>query len=1161
MKALQACCDPWQSIGSHCRPRRSYVLGCIALLWWLWLVVPAHAAVTASRPAKDLIRTQVSELGGWPTNLVVHVMVEDGLGRVWFGTPRGVWRYDGARVEAMGVWPVEDPEIVDLALTSTGRIYALTARGRLLEWQAERWIQRSSELPLRELAVDLDGALLLVGGRTLLKLMPGDRLEVHPAFAGRSGWAREVKTRHGRLWLLWGPTPAALRVHTVDAGGRLTPDPAFDFAGSPQTVLDFDVAADGRRVLWDGALHLQEVDGRVHQPPIPIGAELDRYGPSLLFDRAGVLNLCGFAPTSLARWRPDGVVESLAERLPHPSCFSVMEQRDGSLWVGSYRGPARFVTGPVWQRWLDPGSDAIGGAHALIRARAGGYWVASDGAVHRFADDGVQAEVLPAARNLVSVAESAGGVLHVADEQRVWRRKGSDWQSVVESVAEIRMIAIDRDDALWVLHADGVERHAPDGTVQRIGVKGANALLQGRDGTRWLAAEALYRLETDASGGWQAVEYWRPRRPHTPLMSLFEAVDGALWIATDGDGLWRLPPEGAPLRLGSDRGLPGEAYEWVVVHGEGAEAVAHAALRVSNVYAEVALIAFPARGLAPHAEPVPWRQIGRREGVIGPPVAAFARPTVEVDAHGRVWVAAAEGLAIIESLPWSVWSRIAAPQAEVWQARRRLEVDADGSVRLARALPLRLDLRLPDQPDPRLSLWYRLGEGEWQRSALPTRVDLGVPVPGRQRLELQARRAEGLVSPTLSITLDTPLHWHEQPLAQALLALVFLLAVTTAAVLGRQRWRERRRREAELSEELGLLSRFQRLVLACVVQGRGERRERIATEIGGLMQALDIETWVEQALRTLEARGLLAIDAGGHWRVAEPMLRHLPLARESLDSQLRAKRLVERFLLLEPIGKGGQAEVHRAMDGTTGRVVALKLLRGDALIDHELRERLRREAEALSALDHPGVVRLYAHGPHGADDYFLAMELIPGSTLAAALARQGRYAEAPARELLCRLREALSAIHASGIVHRDVKPHNLMLRGATEPVLIDFGLAQDLGRATRLTEFGQIVGTLQYMAPEQCMLDAGAIGPATDWWAFGVIAHELLLGYLPWDLAGLDESGQRLALLHPQGARRRAYPADFPAPWRALIDSCLEREPGRRQPDFRVLEVPDTVSC
>lgn len=1137
-----------------------YVSGC-----WLGLLLggasPALTGAADLEPQR-LIPQNALELRGWSRFVAVTALASDPAGDMWLGSSRGVLRFDGARLESLPLWSGPDTTVADLVFAQ-GRLHVLTRRGRLLEWSGETWIPRAQG-PFRELGTDPAGNLLVAGGRTLLRLDGHGVLDVHPAVRGRDGWAMDLKLRQGRVWLLWGPDLDALSVSSIGPDEVLHRESGFDFAPDPKQLRRFEVLDDGTRAIWAGGLRMRTATG-VHALPASSPVENDRreWVNRMVFAADGALLLCG--ASGLLRWSTPDSIEVETSALPHPLCLDLVEEDGGAVWAGSYNGPARFSQGLVWQRWLNPGDPKHGQAQMLTLAGQD-FWVAARNGLHRFAPDGRRLEFRERPGGFMAVAQTLDGQLYASAGSAlyVWRDTGWLRVALMDDGAVIRSLQADPDGALWVLRTETLERleRVSDGIdpgtasmrrVAALPVRTPSMLAVTRDGRRLLAADALYELRSEGAG-WRLFELARPLRPTVVLRSLFEDSDGDLWIATLGEGLWRWR-NGRLQRFESAQGLPGDRYAWVAVAGQGDDAVVYAAPRVADYVDDVGLIAFPRR-MAESAM-VPWRQLGRREGLIGAPVYNDSAPAVQVDRSGQIWIAAAEGLAILRHQPWSVWSAIERPRVTIWQAGTRVDHAAERAS-LRRDVPTRLEVRLPDLPDSRLTLWYRLGEGDWQVSSLPTRVELGVLSPGMNRVELQARRAEGLRSPPLSLALDIPRRLDELPVVRVALGLTVLTALTAAAVLLQQRWRERWDRELELSRRLDPLSRFQRLVLACVVQGRTDDA-RIVKEIGALMEALDLDAWVRHTLLTLRDLGFLIEQADGEWQVAESTLRRLSLGRESLESQLRVGGSVGRYLPLERIGEGGHAVVHRAK-GPTGKVCALKLLRGTALTDSESRERLRREAAVLASLEHPGVVRLYDHGPHGADDYFLAMELIPGVSLATALKGQGPYAEAPARELLQRLREALCAIHAKGIVHRDVKPENLMLRSVTDPVLIDFGLARNLARDTELTEIGRFIGTLQYVAPEQCMLDPGVIGPAADWWAFGVLAHELLLGYLPWDLVGLNEQQQWLALLHPDGASRRAYPPDFPAPWRALIDSCLERDPRRRRPDFSVLDRPSNTS-
>lgn len=208
-----------------------------------------------------------------------------------------------------------------------------------------------------------------------------------------------------------------------------------------------------------------------------------------------------------------------------------------------------------------------------------------------------------------------------------------------------------------------------------------------------------------------------------------------------------------------------------------------------------------------------------------------------------------------------------------------------------------------------------------------------------------------------------------------------------------------------------------------------------------------------------------------------------------------------RFTVEGPAGAGGIGAVYRARDLRSGVMVALKVLRTPGTGQGE-RRRFEREATLLAALRHPGIVRYVAHGFIDDDRRFLAMEWVEGRTLAAALAGRA-MALAEALAVVTQAAHALGAAHAAGIVHRDVKPSNLMLVGAERPVvkLIDFGLARsDAGEAT-VTAAGQIVGTPGYLSPEQAR---GRVTPdaRADVFALGCVLYRCLAGAAPF--AGAD---------------------------------------------------------
>jgi tetratricopeptide (TPR) repeat protein len=264
-----------------------------------------------------------------------------------------------------------------------------------------------------------------------------------------------------------------------------------------------------------------------------------------------------------------------------------------------------------------------------------------------------------------------------------------------------------------------------------------------------------------------------------------------------------------------------------------------------------------------------------------------------------------------------------------------------------------------------------------------------------------------------------------------------------------------------------------------------------------------------------------------------------PPAPEGPDAAA-AGAVVGGYRLVAEIGRGGQGSVWRAEDARLGRVVALKLLRGAAAWTPLTLARFRREVELTARLAHPGIAPVF-----GADTRagvaWVAMPLYEGETLAEALARRRRTGEPFSPEEAARLVElaarALHAAHAAGIVHRDVKPGNLMLPSEGGLVVLDFGLAQELDGA-RVTGTGEVFGSPGYMAPEQ--VEGRRASPATDGWALGVCLHELLALELPFRAPTREALYRRI--LTESAPRLARAPRDLAL----VLATALEREPARR---------------
>jgi serine/threonine protein kinase len=216
-------------------------------------------------------------------------------------------------------------------------------------------------------------------------------------------------------------------------------------------------------------------------------------------------------------------------------------------------------------------------------------------------------------------------------------------------------------------------------------------------------------------------------------------------------------------------------------------------------------------------------------------------------------------------------------------------------------------------------------------------------------------------------------------------------------------------------------------------------------------------------------------------------------------------RLKGRFAVMEQIGEGGFASVYRARETTTGKIVALKLLKDAYLKDQEVVERFRREVFAVASISSPYVVKMHDFGISG-DEVFIAMEYVEGPTLREVM-HERPWSANDIHVIVGQIAQALAAAHRQNIVHRDLKPENVILVGdggklQRQVKVLDFGLAKlaELERKLELeplTRAGMCFGTPQYMSPEQ--IQGKPIDGAADVYALGVIAYEMIAGLLPWD--------------------------------------------------------------
>jgi serine/threonine protein kinase len=252
---------------------------------------------------------------------------------------------------------------------------------------------------------------------------------------------------------------------------------------------------------------------------------------------------------------------------------------------------------------------------------------------------------------------------------------------------------------------------------------------------------------------------------------------------------------------------------------------------------------------------------------------------------------------------------------------------------------------------------------------------------------------------------------------------------------------------------------------------------------------------------------------------------------------------VPGYEILDRLGRGGTGVVYRARDVAMGRDVALKMLRTGPRASRAELTRFRREVQALAGLDHPNIVPIYDVGEHAGQPYF-TMKFYAGGSLDHQTAR---FADPkPAARLVETVARAVEHLHQRVGLHRDLKPHNILLDEAGEPHVSDFGLVKPDAVETELTAPGLVLGTLPYMAPEQATGRTRQVGRATDVWALGVILYELLAGRRPF-VAGPDQDLAPQILFADPPRLRKLRPGLSPD-LEAIVERCLCKKPEERYP-------------
>ena len=259
--------------------------------------------------------------------------------------------------------------------------------------------------------------------------------------------------------------------------------------------------------------------------------------------------------------------------------------------------------------------------------------------------------------------------------------------------------------------------------------------------------------------------------------------------------------------------------------------------------------------------------------------------------------------------------------------------------------------------------------------------------------------------------------------------------------------------------------------------------------------------------------------------------------------------LAGRYRLTDRIAAGGMGEVWRGEDSLLNRAVAVKLLPIGRAGDDAFLARFRAEARYTASLSHPGIARVYDYGESAEfGGAYLIMELVRGEPLAAILVRAGRLSPDATLDIISQAARALDAAHQAGIVHRDIKPGNLLIAGGATTKITDFGIATAVraAQASHLTETGMVMGTAMYVSPEQAT--GAPVDASSDIYSLGVVAYECLAGHVPF----MASEPLAIAYAHKH-APVPALPPDVPAPVADLVYDMLAKTPAGRPVSARVV--------
>lgn len=909
-------------------------------------------------------------------------------------------------------------------------------------------------------ATEAAGLLLVRDGREPEWIGPAEGL---PA-ATISGAAVD---RNGILWLA---SEAGL-VKVFDLDLRSIPSRLPELGG-----MVFAAAPGPEGRIWVGHTEgLSEVEGgRIRRVPLAaadaaVWALLPLPGGELL---AGTPR--GLVHVSAGGARPLPELPVAGRR----RVFGLAREKDGTIWATTIDGIVRFrwderARAPVDAVPVrDVGGEPVGEARAIAPGADGGLWIGTDGKglLHREAGrfrrvGGESGLPTPYCR---VVLETAKGLL-VGTDRGLFRLEGGrarPIESVNRFLDDPWVAALaEAGGAVWLATSYSVFRIVDDVVVEKLdhasGLVGASTTAEGG-----LAPLPDGRIAVGMEGGLSFVDASRSRRgPPPPAVAVSGAVDG------DGRPLppgRRVPFDAATVTfafrsptffseertLFSERLLPLES-DFSPPHSEAR--ARYSGLDPGSYTLEVrALAASGLRSPRParfhFAVAPPWWGTPWARGGIALLLAAVVGFVVRLRTRSLRRRAA------------ELEERVQERTRELSEANRRLE---QAQARIAQLLETRADAQL----DP--SAWAETVGPELARA-------LGVDAVGVFSFDedgtVNRLSGSGVIAPRPADAEESEAGAFLPPGAGALFPARGASGELLGAVVVPEgaAWDEvRRRLVAGFAHQLGGALEIRRV------------RSRLA----------DAESARDSARAAMERKGVVPAAVCRACRRVVAGSNRCPDDGTLLDPQLLPSVVRDRYRLVQLLGEGGMGTVFAAKDLRLPREVAIKIVRPDRMADAGMRPRFLREAGTLARLSHPGVTSLFDVGelPDGA--LFLVMERLRGRDLGSLLAAEGRGAPVEVAEVARQASAALAAAHRAGVVHRDVKPENLVLsleRGRLLVKVVDFGLAREASQERGLTRTGMIVGTPAYMAPEQ--VAGEEVSAATDLYGLAAVLWEALTG-------------------------------------------------------------------